>query len=324
MKALVQTTYGGPESLSFSDAAEPVVSGPHDVLIRVRACALNAADWHVMRADPWPVRFVAGLRAPKVPSPGSAVAGVVESVGAEVTRVRPGDEVMAEIGRGGLAELALTHEKAVALKPAGISVEQAACLPLSGTTALQGLRDKGGVKAGERVLVIGASGGVGATAVQMAVALGAEVTGVTSTRNLELVRSLGAAHVVDYTAADVTTLGETYDLVLDIVGEAPVGDLARLLAPGGRYVAVALGTKPTLGYVVSRNLALALGGLRHRRPMSALVAKGDRDDLAVVASMAAAGDLAVPVERTYALADGAAALAHLESGRTRGKLVVTI
>lgn len=324
MKALSQPAYGGPELLALEDVPDPVVAADDDVLIRVRACALNAADWHLMRADPWPTRFAIGMRRPRVVSPGSAVAGVVEAVGAGVTSVAPGDEVIAEIMRGGLAELALTKEKRVARTPAGISSEQAACLPLSGTTALHAVRDKGAVKPGDRVLVIGASGGVGATAVQIARALGGEVHGVTSTRNVELVRSLGATDVIDYTQEDVTASGRTYDVVIDAVGEAPVADLARLLAPGGRYVGVALGTHPTLGGVVRRNLAVMLRSGRSAGRMSVLVSSADRDDLAVVASMAAAGDLVVPVERTYELVDGAAALAHLEGGRTRGKVVVRI
>lgn len=236
MKAIVQDRYGSSEVLEFREVDRPV---PKDgeVLVRVRAASVNARDWHVMRGDPYVARLAFGLRRPKrrMRIQGGDFAGVVEAVGKDVTRVRPGDEVYGEAD-GAFAEYLCAPQGVLGPKPANLSFEQAAAVPLAGNTALMGLRDVGKVGPGQHVLVNGASGGVGTFAVQIAKALGAEVTGVCSTRNVDLVRSLGADHVVDYTREDFTRTGARYDLVFDLVGNRTLADCRRALNPTGMLI----------------------------------------------------------------------------------------
>jgi len=237
MQAIVQDTYGSTDVLELRNIDRPVIAAD-EVLVRVHAAGVDRGVWHLMTGLPYPVRLAGyGVRAPKTAVPGMDVAGVVEAVGAGVTRFRPGDEVFG-IGMGTYAELTRAREDKLATKPPHLGFEQAAVVPISGLTALQGLRDHGRVATGQRVLVIGASGGVGTFAVQLANAYGAEVTGVCSTTKVDLVRSLGADHVIDYTRDDITERGQRYDVILDTGGNRSLSSLRRILAPSGTLVIV--------------------------------------------------------------------------------------
>lgn len=326
MKAWIQHEYGPSDVLALEDVPTPT-PGDGEVLVRVMAASINAADWHVMRGEPRFARLmdrsIFGRHAPQQPIPGRDLAGVVEAVGAGVDCWQPGDEVMGE-HEGTLAEYAVVPADRLVTKPAGLSVQEAAGLPLAGVTADLCV-DRGGVTSGDRVLVIGASGGVGTFAVQLAVARGADVTGVCSTRNIELVRSLGASHVIDYTTTDFARTGERYDVVIDLVGNRRLRDLGRVVAPGGRLVLSGGGNPGEGGYFGPMGL-MARGalfgrflGARVKVPMAA----PDAVRLAELAAMAAAGDLRVVVERTYTFAEGAQAVRHLEVDHARGKVVVT-
>jgi NADPH:quinone reductase-like Zn-dependent oxidoreductase len=234
MQAMVYTEYGSPDGLKLAEVAAPAI-GDDDVLIRVHAAGVNAGDWHLLRGEPFMVRLMAGLRRPKHPILGADVAGRIEAVGRNVTELRPGDEVFGDLsdsGFGAFAEYVAVPAHTVTRKPAGMGFGQAAAVPSAALTALQGLRDEAQVRSGQRVLVNGASGGVGSFAVQIAKALGAEVTGVTSTRNLELVRSLGADHVIDYTQEDFIRAAQRYDVILDAAAFRPLAEHQRAPAPG--------------------------------------------------------------------------------------------
>jgi NADPH:quinone reductase-like Zn-dependent oxidoreductase len=247
MRAIVQERFGPPQVLRLVDADVPVV-GAEDVLVRVHAAALNPYDWHIVRGDPLVARLMGGvgLRRPKARVAGIDAAGRVEAIGANVRGLEPGEEVLG-FCRGAFAEYALAEAGKVVPKPVSLSFEQAAAVPMAGATALRGIRDVGGVRAGHRVLVNGAAGGVGTYAVQIARALGAEVTGVCSTRNVELVRSIGAAHVIDYTAEDFTDGRVHYEVILDNVGNRPLSRLRRALTPTGRAHPAATGPSAALG-----------------------------------------------------------------------------
>lgn len=254
MKAIVSDRYGGPEVMRLSEVPKPV-PGAGEVLIKVHAISVNPADWHCMRATPSFARLQLGLLRPKNTILGNDVAGVVEAVGSGVTRVKPGDAVFADLypgGFGGFAEYAKAPESAVALKPANLSFAETAGLPMAGLTALQGLRKYGDIRPGQTVLVNGASGGVGHMAVQIAKAFGAEVTGVTSTPNLDFVRALGADHVIDYRTTNFTRSGQTFDLVLDTIGNKSVADLRRALAPNGKAAVVGFSKMGTMAGVALR------------------------------------------------------------------------
>src|SRR5688500_17635374 len=234
MKAIVYRTYGSPDILRLEEVPRPEVRDG-DVLVRVHAAAVNPLDWHLLRGQPYIVRPTSGWRTPKRNIPGIDVAGVVEAVGRDVTRLKPGDEVYGEKSRA-CAEYVAGPARLFVPKPANLSLEQAAAVPVGAVTALQALRDKGGIQAGQRVLINGASGGVGTFAVQLAKAFGAELTGVCSTRNVDLVRSLGADHVIDYTRQDFTRGGQRYEVVLDLVGNHSLGAFRRALTPTGTLV----------------------------------------------------------------------------------------
>lgn len=239
MKAIVYTKYGAPTEVLHLKQVEKPAPGDHEVLIKVHAASVNAADWHIVRADPFLARFATGLLKPKHTIPGADVAGRIEAVGKSVTQFRPGDEVFGDLsacGWGAFAEYVCAHENALVLKPATVPFEQAAAVSLAAVTALQGLRDKGQIKAGQKVLINGASGGVGTFAVQIAKAFGAEVTGVCSSSKMEMVRALGADHVVDYTQEDFTRSGQHYDLILAANGNRSLFDYRRALSPRGSYV----------------------------------------------------------------------------------------
>lgn len=273
-----------------------------------------------MRADPFFVRFVFGLTRPKVTILGTDAAGTIEAVGPGVTRLKPGDEVFADLyfggaaGMGGFAEYVVAKESKTALKPSAWSFEEAGAMPMIGPTALAGLRKYGGVKPGDTVLVNGASGGVGHVAVQLAKAMGAEVTGVTSTKNVDFVRSLGADHVIDYRSHDFTRSGKVWDLVVDCVGNKSVGDLRRAIGTTGKAAVI--------GFSGLGNL---LGiGIRGGKRIGMVQVKGTAEDLAYLSELAEAGKLRPSIERTYPFAELPAAMAQLEAGHVRGKLVVTV
>jgi NADPH:quinone reductase-like Zn-dependent oxidoreductase len=325
VKAIVQERFGPPEVLRLADVDIPRV-GPGDVLVRVRAAGLNPYDWHMLRGDPYVARLMGGVgvRRPKSRVAGLDAAGTVEAVGADVHGVRVGDDVLA-FCPGALAEYALVGPPgAFAPKPANLTFEQAAAVPLAAVTALQALRDAAGLRAGQRLLVNGAAGGIGTFAVQLAAGLGAEVTGVCGTHNVDLVRSLGAAHVVDYTSADVLDLPERYDAILDNVGNLPARRLRRLLAPGGILLLNGGGEPGKVIGAVGRFAGGAALGVVVRQRIRPLVAKPRQADLVTLADLLGTGQLTPVLDRTFPLPDTADALRHVEARHTRGKVVITI
>ncbi|HXG76243.1 MAG TPA: NAD(P)-dependent alcohol dehydrogenase [Gaiellaceae bacterium] len=321
MRAAVRERYCDATRVELRTVETPAPAA-REVLVRVHAASLNLADWYGVVGRPWLGRLSMGLRRPKIARVGGDFAGVVAAIGAEVIELRPGDEVLG-VRTGALAEyVAANVDRLVARKPATASFEQAACVPIAGLTALQGLRDRGGVQPGQRVLINGASGGVGTLAVQVAKALGAQVTGVCSTRNVELVRALGADRVLDYTSEDFTRTGDRYDVVLDVAGSRPWRALRRVLAPDGSLVLVG-GPRTNrllgpLGGVVAKRIGGALG----RRRVTFFVAKVNRADLEVLAGWLAEGKLTPAVDRRYDLDRVGEALAYLGEGHCRSKIVI--
>ncbi|MFF8260699.1 NAD(P)-dependent alcohol dehydrogenase [Streptomyces virginiae] len=324
MKAIVQDRYGSPAVLELREVERPPV-GDRGVLVRVHAAAVNARDWHLMRGDPYLARPALGLRGPKVRIRGTDFAGRVEAVGRDVTRLRPGDAVFGE-AEGAFAEYVCAPEDAVEPMPANLSFEQAAAVPLAGNTALMGLRDLGRVRPGQRVLVNGASGGVGTFAVQIAKAFGAEVTGVCGTRNTELVRSLGADHVVDYSREDFTRAGRRYDLVFDLVGNRSLAECRRALTTGGTLVLSGGGVSE--GGTLVGPMALLVKGralapfVRHR--LLVLTATPDHRNLAVLRELIESGRLTPAVDRTHPLHEVPEAIRYLEVEHARAKVVITL
>jgi NADPH:quinone reductase-like Zn-dependent oxidoreductase len=323
VKAVVQDRFGPPETLRLEDVDLPRI-GPDDVLIRVHAAALNPLDWHVLRGDPLIARFLGvGLTRPRARIAGVDAAGVVEAVGAGVRGLRPGDEVLGSV-RGAFAEHASADAARVVPKPTSLTFEQAAALVTAGETALRGIRDVGQVREGHGVLVNGAAGGVGHCAVQIAVALGAEVTGVCGPQNVGLVRSLGAAHVVDHTAEDFADGRRRYDVILDNVGNRSLADLRRALTPSGTLVLNGGGSP---GRVVGAVGAIARAVVVDRfvaQRIRPLLDTWDRRHLLALTELVAAGELTPVVDRTYPLTDVADGLRHIESGHARAKSVVTV
>jgi NADPH:quinone reductase-like Zn-dependent oxidoreductase len=324
MKAIVHERYGSPDVLELRDIDTPVVDDD-SVLVRVRAASVNAYDWHMMRGLPFLVRMSEGLRKPKQPAMGVDVAGQVESVGKNVTRLRPGDEVFGS-RTGSLAEYVRGGPKSFLVpKPANLTYEQAAAVPMAATTALQGLRDKGQLKPGQRVLVNGAAGGVGTFAVQIAKALGAHVTGVCSTRNAEMVRSIGADQVVDYTQEDFTRSEQRYDLILDVAANRSLSDCRRVLVPNG--VLVIVGAPPDarrMGPIVARLLAAVASSRFSSKKVLPFLAKNSKEDLIVLRELIEAGKVTPVIDRTYPLSEAAEAIRYLETGHARGKVVITV
>ena len=314
MKAFIYERYGPPETLRMAEVDKPVPK-VDEVLVKVLAASVNAADWHVLRGKPLFSRATLGLLRPKHQILGGDVSGRVEAVGGGVTRFKPGDEVYANLldhGYGGFAEYVSVPVSVMSLKPAQLSFEEAAAVPMAATTALQGLGHHGELRPSQRVLINGATGGVGSFAVQIAKASGAEVTGVTSTPNLDLVRSLGADHVLDYTSTDFTRGGGRYDLILDTVGNRSVPDLKRALAPGGRAAVT--------GFT---SMARLLGvSLRGGKDVAQVQAHVTTRDLELLSELIEAGKLRPQIDRRYRFADIPAAIAYLEQGRARAKVVV--
>jgi NADPH:quinone reductase-like Zn-dependent oxidoreductase len=319
MEAIVQDHYGSPEVLAARQIDRPAV-GDGEVLVRVRAASVNFGDGAILRGRPFLLRLATGLRRPRNPVPGVDLAGEVEAVGPDVTALRPGDEVFGR-GRGSLAEFAVSAPARLARKPATVSFEQAAAVPLAATTALQGLRDHGWLQAGQQVLIIGASGGVGSFAVQIAKAFGAQVTGVCSTRNVELVRSLGADEVVDYTRSDLVSIGERYDLILQVAGTASPLALRRLLTPTGALV-LSSGRGRLAG--IDRIVAARLASPFVRQRLVVFVERESAEDLGILRELLEAGRITPVIDRTYPLAEAPEAFRYLEAGHTRGKVVITV
>jgi len=323
MKAVVQDRFGPPDVLRLADTDLPEV-GVGDVLVRVHAAALNPADWHILRGDPLVARLMGvGLTRPKARVAGVDAAGVVEAAGANVRGLRMGDEVLG-FCRGAFAEYACAAADMVVPKPASLTFEQAAAVPIAATTALRGIRDVGEVKAGQRVLVNGAGGGVGTYAVQIAAALGAEVTGVCSTGSAEMVRSIGAAHVIDYTTEDFTDGRTRYDVILDNVSSLPLARLRGALTPKGILVLNGGGSPGhVLGPVAGILRAVVASAFVSQR-LRPLPSRQNREELLAVTGLIEDGKLTPVVDRTYPLAETAAGLRHVEQGHARGKVVVTI
>jgi NADPH:quinone reductase-like Zn-dependent oxidoreductase len=316
MKAFVYEKYGPPETLRLAEVDKPAPDADH-VLVKVRAASVNAADWHVLRGKPLFSRATLGLLRPKRQVLGVDIAGQVEAVGSGVTRFRPGDEVYANLldhGYGGFAEYVSAPVDVMSLKPPSLSFEEAAAVPMAAATALQGLRRHGELQPGQRVLINGASGGVGTFAVQLAKAYGAEVTAVTSTRNLELVRSLGADHVLDYTTTDALGGGQRYDLILDTVGNRSVPDLRRALAQGGKAAVTGFTS-------VAKLLAVSLRGGKDIAQVQAHVTTRD---LELLSELIEDGKVRPQIDRRYRFTEIPAAIAYLEQGRARAKVVAEV
>jgi NADPH:quinone reductase-like Zn-dependent oxidoreductase len=327
MKAIVQDRYGSPDALQLREIDKPVPAGD-DVLVRVRAAAVNAYDWHVMRGDPYLARLSVGFGGPKAKVRGRDFAGEVEAVGADVHRFRPGDEVYGDTGQadGAFAEYVRVPAGAVEAKPANLTFEQAAAMPLAANTALVCLRDAAQVRPGQSVLVNGASGGVGTFAVQIAKALGADVTGVCSTRNMDLVRGLGADHVIDYTSDDFARAGRRYDVVLDLVGNRSLADCRRALAPTGILLLSGGGVSEggslvgPIGLIIRGQLLSRL--MRYRLAVPA--AHPSADNLAALRELVESGKVTPVIDRTYPLSETADAIRYLEKEHARAKVVITV
>ncbi len=320
MKAIVITKYGSPDVLQFKEIEKPTAKDS-EVLVKVLAASVNPLDWHSMRGAPFFVRLSEGLRKPKSSRLGADIAGRVEAVGKNVTQFKPGDEVFGATW-GSFAEyVSVPEEKALALKPANISFESAAAVPVAAFTAIQALRDKGHVQSGQKVLINGASGGVGTFAVQIAKSFGAEVTGVCSTRNLDMVRKIGADHVIDYTKEDFTKNGQRYDLILDAVGNHSVSDYKRALSPEGICVVVGFGGL----YRMFQHLLLgSLASKTGKKKIGSMMARQKKKDVVLVKELIEAGKVVPVIDRSYTLSEVPEAIRYLEQGHAQGKVVITV
>jgi NADPH:quinone reductase-like Zn-dependent oxidoreductase len=323
MKAIVYTKYGSPDALHLAEVKKPAII-EDQVLVKVHAASINAVDWHMLTADPFPMRMIGnGFFKPKNTILGVDLAGCVEEVGRNVTQFKPGDEVFGDIiglGSGSFAEYVSVPESALALKPSNVSFEEAAAVPMAAVTALKGLRDQGHIQPGHKVLINGASGGVGMFAIQIAKAFGAEVTAACSTRNLEMARSIGADHVNDYTKEDFTQNGRQYDLILAVNGYHPLSAYKRALTPQGIYVFV--GGSPAQTFQ-----ALFLGPLMSKsdgRKMTWITKKANQKDLLVIRDLLENGKIKPVIDECYPLSKTAEAFRYFEKGHARGKVVITI
>ena len=321
MKAIVQDRYGPSEVLRLTEVAIPELE-PDSVLVRVRAASVNAYDWHMMRGEPFLVRLTEGLRRPKAALPGVDLAGVVEAVGSDVTEFKAGDEVFGARS-GAFREFVRGRARNFHPKPAGITFEQGAALPMAGVTALQALRDKGQVKAGQSVLITGAAGGVGTMAVQIAKAFGAQVTAVCGPRSVDLVRSIGADQVIDYSREDYTRTADRYDLIIDVASTRSLRDNRCILRPNGTLVIV--GARRTNMVMIGARLiwAVVLSKVGKQRFLPFL-ASNSRENHAVLAELAEAGKLTPVIDSTYPLAETAEAVRHQEQDHPQGKVVITV
>ena len=323
MKAIVYRNYGSPDVLKCEEIEKPT-PGNDEVLIRVRAASLNPLDHHLMKGGPYIVRILLGLLGPKIKRPGRDVAGQVEAVGRNVTQFKPSDEVFGTC-RGALAEYVCTSESALVMKPDNVTFEQAASVPVAALTALQSLRDKGQIHRGQKVLVNGAAGGVGTFAVQIAMWFGADVTGVCSTRNVEMVRSIGADRVIDYTQEDFTRSGQRYDLIFDLVGNHSFSACRRVLNPKGLFIAagvLGLGGSMT-GLLAFSITGLVLSGFVSQKFVM-FIARLSKEDLSIMGELMATGKVTPVIDRRYRLSEVPEAIRYLEEGHARGKIVITL
>ncbi len=319
MKAVLQTKYGSPEVLQFIEVNKPL-PGKDQVLVKVQAVGLNMADWRLLAGSPFFIRLM-GLGKGKIP--GSDIAGRVQAIGQDVKQLKLGDEVYGDIlsfGSGAFAEYVCVPEKAVVLKPANLTFEQAAAIPMAALTALQGLRDKGEIQAGKKVLIYGASGGVGTFAVQIAKALGAEVTAVCSTRNLDTARSLGADHVIDYTQEDFTGNGQRYDIILAANGHRSIFKYRRALSPQGIYVMAG----GTMGQIFEALLLGSLLSSKKGRRLTGLSAKASAQDLLYLKDLIEASRITPVIDRCYPFTEIREALRYLGEGHARGKIIIKL
>lgn len=321
MQAITQNRYGSPDVLELRTVAVPT-PGDDEVLVRVQAASINPLDWHLVTGLPYMVRAQEGFRRPRRTVPGADVAGIVEAVGSAVTRFHPGDAVFGEAS-GAFAEYTVVPERLLVAKPEGLTFEQAAAIPVAGLTALQGLRDHGELEPEQRVLINGASGGVGTLAVQIAKDLGAHVTGVCSVHNVDLVRSLGSDRVIDYTAEDFTKTDERYDVILDNVGNRPLAACRRILSPGGRYVMVSGPKRRWLGPARRMLAAYAVFAFGDRK-FRWFVAQAKQQDLEYLGNLAGSGVLKPVIGRRLPLSGVADAIGELAQGHVSGKLIVTV
>lgn len=324
MQAIVYHRYGGPEVLRL-ETIDKLLPLDTQILVQVRAAAANPLDWHYIRGTPYLMRLDTGVRKPHDPRIGADFAGVVAAVGAKVTQFKPGDEVFG-VGNGSFGEYLLAYERRIALKPAGLSFEQAAAIPIAAITALQALRDTGRLAAGQKVLINGASGGVGTFAVQIADELGAEVTGVCSTRNIEMVRALGADHVIDYKKEDFTQGEARYDLIVDNVGIHPLSDMRQVLKPHGILVLVGGGGPDAGNWIgpLSRPLKALVMSPFVDQEMSMMLADVTREDLTWLAGLVESGRIKPVIDRSYSLAEVPEAIRYLEDGHARGKVIINV
>jgi NADPH:quinone reductase-like Zn-dependent oxidoreductase len=323
MKALIRTKYGSPDVLGIQDTAMPIPRG-NEVLVKVQAVAINAADLHMLSGKPLPFRLMGiGLFKPKFQILGAAVSGYVEAIGGNANRFHLGDEVFGDLsacGWGGFAEYVCAKEDALVSKPAKLSFDQAAAVPMAAVTALQGLRDKGHIQAGQQVLINGASGGVGTFAVQIAKSFGADVTAICSTGNVEAARSMGADHVIDYTKENFARNGMYYDLILAANGDRSIFDYKRALSPTGTYVMTGGSTRQMFQAMVLGPWISMMGN----KKMCNLLAKPSNEDLTFLSELLNDGTIVPIIDKTYSLNEGAEAVRYLEQGHARGKVVITI
>ncbi|MCH8877652.1 MAG: NAD(P)-dependent alcohol dehydrogenase [Chloroflexi bacterium] len=325
MKAIVYTEYGPPDVLQLKEVGKPSPKD-NEVLIKVHAASVNPLDWHLLRATPFLVRLTEGLLKPKKEILGADVAGRVEEVGKNVKQFQTGDEVLGDFfvnGLGGFAEyVCVPEDAALVQKPTNLTFEEAAAVPVAAVTALQGLRDKGQVQPGQKVLINGASGGVGTFAVQIAKSFGAEVTGVCSTRNLDMVRSIGADHVIDYTQEDFTQNGQRYDLIADAVGNRSVSDYGRALGPKGICVIIGYSSPLLLFQHLFQGPWISMTGSKKIGLMGTV--KPNKKDLVFMKGLLEAGKVVPVIDRRYPLSEVAEAIRYLEGGHAQGKVVITV
>jgi NADPH:quinone reductase-like Zn-dependent oxidoreductase len=323
MKAIVYYNYGSPDVLKCEEIEKPT-AGDNEVLMKVRAASVNPLDWHFMRGTPYFVRIMTGLRKPKDKRIGVDVAGQVEAVGRNVTQFKTGDEVFGAC-RGAFAEYACTSESALVMKPDNVTFEQAASVPVAAFTALQGLRDKGQIQPGQKVLINGAAGGVGTFAVQIAKSFGADVTGVCSTRNVDMVRSIGADRVIDYTQEDFTKSGQRYDLFFDGVGNHSLSACRRLLSPKGIYVpSGGSGGRWMIGPLARSIKTLVLSPFVSQKLIIFFLARANKDDLTIMRELMVAGKVTPVIDKRFRLTEVPEAIRYLEEGHARGKVVITL
>ena len=326
MKAIVYHEYGPPDVLKCEEVEKPVPK-PDEVLIKVHAASVNPLDWRLMKGEPRLLRLFFGLRKPKLGRPGVDVAGEIKAVGSNVTQFKPGDEVFGGCS-GAFAEYACASASKLVMKPDNVTFEQAASVNVAGLTALQGLRDKGKIQTGSKVLINGAAGGVGTFAVQLAKTFGAHVTGICSTRNVDMVQSIGADDVIDYTQQDFTTIDLTsnqrYDLILDCVGNHSFSECKRVLTPSGRFVGVGAPHDVSMVALLAPLIKDQLLSVFGSQKAVMFIAKSSQDDLTLIGELIASGKLRPVIDKSYRLSEGSEAVRHVEEGHARGKVIIQI